>query len=72
MSTPTKNTPDTTRRLLDAIRGGFTVKAACAMAGVTDITLSRWRKRHPDFDAAFKKATEEQTWYSRKAINQDL
>ena len=68
MSKPTKYTPDTTKKLLNAIRGGFTVKMACAMAGVTDMTLSRWRRRHPDFDAEFKKATKEQTWYGRKAI----
>ncbi len=68
MSKPTKYTPDTTKKLLDAIQGGFTVKMACAMAGVTDMTLSRWRRRHPDFNAAFKKATEEQTWYGRKAL----
>lgn len=68
MSKPTKYTPDTTKRLLDAIRSGFTVKTACAMAGVTDMTVTRWRRRHPDFDAEFKKATEEQTWYNRKAI----
>ena len=68
MGKPTKYIPDTTKRLLDAIRSGFTVKAACAMAGVTDMTLSRWRRRHPDFDTAFKKATEEQTWYGRKAV----
>ena len=68
MSKPTKYTPDTTKRLLYAIRSGFTVKAACAMSGVTDMTLSRWRRRHPDFDTEFKKATEEQTWYARKAL----
>lgn len=68
MGKPTKYTPDTTNKLLDAIRGGFTVKAACMMAGVTDMTLSRWRRRHPDFDADFRKATEEQTWYARKAL----
>lgn len=68
MSKPSKYTPDTTKRLLDAVRSGFTVKMACAMAGVTDMTLSRWRRRHPDFDTAFKKATEEQTWYGRKAV----
>ena len=45
------------------------MKAACAMAGVADMTLTRWRRQHPDFDAEFKKATEEQTWYdARKAI----
>lgn len=54
MSKPIKYTPDTTKKLLDAIRSGFTVKAACAMVGVTDITISRWRRRYPDFDAAFK------------------
>ena len=68
MGKPTKYTPDTTRKLLDAIRSGFTVKMACAMAGVTDMTLSRWRRQHSDFDFAFKKATGEQTWYSREAI----
>ena len=68
MGKPTKYTLDTTRKLLDAIRGGFTVKTACAMAGVTDMTLSRWRRQHSDFDAEFKKATKEQTWYSRKVI----
>lgn len=68
MSKPTKYIPDTTKRLLDAIRSGFTVKAACAMAGVTDMTLTRWRRKHLDFDVEFKKASEEQTWYGRKAI----
>lgn len=68
MSKPTKYTPDVTQKLLDAIRSGFTVKTACVMAGVTDMTLSRWRRQHPDFDTEFKKATEEQTWYSRKAV----
>lgn len=68
MSKPTKYTPDTTKRFLDAVRSGFTVKIACVMSGVADMTLSRWRRRHPDFDAEFKKATEEQSWYGRKAI----
>lgn len=68
MSKPTKYTPGTTKKILDAIRGGFTVKMACAMSGVTDMTLSCWRRQHSGFDAAFKKATEEQTWYGRKAL----
>ena len=68
MSKPTKYTPDVTQKLLDAIRSGFTVKMACAMAGMTDMTLSRWRRQHSDFDTEFKKATEEQTWYARKAL----
>lgn len=55
MSKPTKYTPDTTKRFLDAVRSGFTVKIACVMSGVADMTLSRWRRRHPDFDAEFKK-----------------
>ena len=68
MGKPTKYTPDTTKKFLDAIRGGLTVKMACAMTGITDITVSRWRRHHSDFDAAFKKATEEQTWYARKTL----
>lgn len=68
MSKPTKYTSDTTKRFLDAVRSGFTVKIACVMSGVADMTLGRWRRRHSDFDAEFKKATEEQSWYGRKAI----
>ena len=68
MSKPTKYIPNVTQKLLDAIRGGFTVKMACAIAGVSDMTLSRWRRQYPEFDANFRKATDEQTWYARKAL----
>lgn len=49
------------------IRDGRTVKDACSLVGITDMTLSRWRKRYPDFDANYLKAIESQ-WQSLDAI----
>jgi hypothetical protein len=37
------------RRIVDALRGGNTLKAAAAYAGVDETTLHRWRKRYAGF-----------------------
>ncbi len=42
------------------IRDGRTVKDVCSLVGITDMTLSRWRKRYPDFDTDYLKAVESQ------------
>lgn len=42
------------------IRDGRTVTDACSLVGITDMTLSRWRKRNPDFDADYLRAVESQ------------
>lgn len=55
-----KYNPTTVAKLLMNIRDGRTVKDACSLVGITDMTLSRWRKRYPDFDADYLKAVESQ------------
>lgn len=62
-----KFNPTTRAKLLMYIRDGRTVKDACSLVGITDMTLSRWRKRYPDFDANYLKAIESQ-WQSLDAI----
>ena len=55
-----KYNPTTVAKLLMNIRDGRTVKDACSLVGITDMTLSRWRKRYPDFDMDYLKAVESQ------------
>lgn len=49
MARPTKRTPELEKRLLDALRGGNTRRAACTYAGITDETFSIWLKSFPGF-----------------------
>lgn len=58
-----KYSPTTRAKLLMHIRYGRTVKDACSLVSISDMTLSRWRKRYPDFDADYLKAVESQ-WQS--------
>ena len=62
----TKYNPTTRAKLLMYIRNGRTVKDACSFVGVSDMTLTRWRRRHPDFDKEYLKAVENQ-WQSLDA-----
>ncbi|MBQ8984267.1 helix-turn-helix domain-containing protein [Candidatus Saccharibacteria bacterium] len=55
-----KYNPTTRAKLLMYIRDGRTVKDTCFLVGITDMTLSRWRKRYPDFDADYLKSVESQ------------
>ena len=48
------------------IRDGRTVKDACSLVSISDMTLTRWRRQHPDFDAEYLKAVESQ-WQSLDA-----
>ena len=54
-----KYNPTTRAKLLMYIRDGRTVKDACSLVGISDMTLTRWRRRFPDFDADYLKADEE-------------
>ena len=57
----------TTRaKLLMYISDGRTVKDACSLVGISDMTLTRWRRQHPDFDEGYLKAVESQ-WQSLDA-----
>jgi len=46
MARPSKFTPETIRRLLEAIALGATYAAACRYAGITFETFNQWRRGH--------------------------
>ena len=48
------------------ISNGRTVKDACSFVDISDMTLTRWRRQHPDFDEEYLKAVESQ-WQSLDA-----
>lgn len=56
----TKYNPATRAKLLTYIRDGRTVKDTCSLVGISDMTLTRWRRRFSDFDADYLKAVESQ------------
>jgi len=45
----TKRTPETEKKLLDALRGGNTRRAACIYAGISETTFATWLERFSDF-----------------------
>ncbi len=53
---PTKYTPETAKKITDAIRVGATFRLACAYAGITEETFSQWRKKYSEFSDAIKEA----------------
>ena len=55
-----KYNPTTRAKLLMYIRDGRTVKDVCTLVGISDMTLTRWRRQHPDFDEEYLKAVESQ------------
>lgn len=68
MSRPSKYSPETSSRFLNLVEEGYPIKIACNKVGITDMTLSRWKKRHPDFVEALSKATDKQ-WMSIDALH---
>lgn len=56
MARPPKYTPDVVKKLTDAIRAGSTIRLACAYAGITEQTLSRWRRSKSGFSDALTRA----------------
>ena len=62
----TKYNSHTRAKVLMYIRDGRTVKDVCSLVGISDMTLTRWRRQHPDFDEEYLKAVENQ-WQSLDA-----
>jgi transposase len=52
----TKYTPETVKRLTDAIALGATDKLACAYAGIDESTFYAWLKAKTEFSDAIKEA----------------
>lgn len=53
---PTKRTPETVKKLCDAIRLGASYGDACGYAGIDHDTFTRWRQDFPEFAAEVKEA----------------
>jgi len=53
---PTKYTEQTVAKLLEALRGGNTRRASCAVASISQDTLAIWLKEKPEFSDAVEKA----------------
>jgi transposase len=56
MARPTKYTPETAKKIYDAIRVGATYELACAYAGISYETFNQWRKAKAQFSEAVKEA----------------
>src|SRR5215218_9410207 len=56
MARPTKYTPEREKRIIDALSGGVSRKAAAEYAGIDQDTLTSWMKRYSDFSAAVIRA----------------
>lgn len=59
MGRPSKFTPEREQRLLDEVRSGNSHRVACRAAGITEETLSQWRRHKPVFAEAFMRAEAE-------------
>ena len=53
---PTKYTEQTVAKLLEALRGGNTRRASCAVADVSQDSLALWLRTYPEFAEAVEKA----------------
>ena len=53
---PTKYTPPTVAKITDALRGGNTRRASCAVADVSQDSLALWLRTYPEFAEAVEKA----------------
>lgn len=56
MARPTKYTPETTAKIVQAIQMGATYELACQFASITYETFNQWMKGKPEFSEAIKEA----------------
>jgi transposase len=56
MGRPSKRTPESEERILDALRDGQTKSAAAAHGGISESTLYAWAADFPEFSEALEKA----------------
>lgn len=59
MARPTKYTPETVKKITDAIKLGATYELACNYAGIDYSTFNEWQKTKPKFSEAVKAAEGE-------------
>lgn len=63
----TKYTPETVKKIIDAMSVGMTDRDACIVSGISEDTLARWRSQHTDFAERSTRAREE-GWQSALAV----
>lgn len=56
---PTKYTPETIEKFLNAVRLGSPLSHACNYAGISFETLCQWRRTYPEFSDSIKLAEGE-------------
>jgi transposase-like protein len=56
MARPTKYTPERVARIVEALEGGNTRRAAAMAAGIDEGTLERWVRRYAGFAGAGREA----------------
>lgn len=56
MARPTKYTPETAKKVCDAIRAGNYKEAAARYAGLNPETVNQWLRRYPEFSAMVHEA----------------
>jgi hypothetical protein len=64
---PTKLTPETQKKITDALQLGATYEHACNYAGIAYNTFNEWMKHKPDFNEIVKEAEGKATvgWLAR-------
>lgn len=60
MSRPSKYNPETSSRFLSLVEEGYPIKIACEKVEITYMTLSRWKKQHPEFAEELHRAMDRQ------------
>ena len=65
---PSKYTPQTIQLLEESAASGMSNKAACAIAGISQETLSQWRKEHEGFADRLEAAREKSRARALSAI----
>ncbi len=58
MANRTKKTPARIEKILENLRCGLTIKAACTQAGIHPRTVENWRKDDVEFAAEFEAAID--------------
>lgn len=58
MANRTKKTPARIEKILENLRCGLTIKAACTQAGIHPRTVDNWRKDDAEFAADFEAAID--------------
>lgn len=67
MARPSRYSSELARKIVDFISSGLTLKDACKGCNISEDTLSRWRKKHPDFDRRIAECSDLQ-WNNAKSL----